>query len=188
MGLLNTTTTSDLNSSSIFDGFSNEDICYVPSDIWEIKPRYRSCSIQIHQDSVFDNLQSEVNNSYGPPQCLGNNDNIYRGQVLTYVTGNGVQVIITFYNTTRLVRVQGSGYAMGINKILPTLVNKVVSSDSQPEHNSSTPKYASTPHPMHSTIPVLTSTPISKMSISTFNSGTHVCLLQQGSTSFSPEI
>ncbi len=148
---------SDLDSSSIFYGFTNEDLYYVSSDIWEIKPKFRSCSIQIHQDSVLDKLECEVNKLYGPPQCMENNGNIYRGVV---PTSSGAYVIITFYKSTGLVRVQGSGYAMWINKILPKLVDKVIPyKDSTQVINVSTPEQISKPTPVCASTPMVTSTP-----------------------------
>ena len=122
-------------SSDIFYGFTNEEICYVSSDVWEIQPRHNSCTIRIHQDGIFDSLELEVNESFGPAQNMANNGNIYRGQLPTS-TGSTAPVTITFYRSTMLVRVQGSGYAMWINKVLPNLADKVTGKQHSPAKKS----------------------------------------------------
>jgi hypothetical protein len=128
-------TSTSLDSSSVFYGFTNEDICYVSSDVWEIQPKLRSCTIQVHHLDAFDNLESEVKKLYGSPQIImANNGNIYRGQLPT-TTDNTVQVTITFYKSTLLVRVQGSGYAMWVNKVLPSLADIVVNSSKTSQAN-----------------------------------------------------
>ena len=146
-------TSTDLDSS-IFYGFTNEEICYVSSDVWDIKPKLRSCSIQIHHEDAFNNLETEVKQQYGPPQSMANNGNIYRGLV-KLASGNSVQVIITFYKTTLLVRVQGSGYAMWVNKVLPSLAEKVMSSyrPVSPQLKASCPST-----PLHNSTPIRSST------------------------------
>ena len=131
----------DLNfsTSSVFEGFTNDEICCVPSNIWEIKPKLNSCSIHVHEEQAFDSLESQVNKSYGPPQEMAKNGRIYRGEIPT--SNGSTCVTITFYRTTLLVRVQGSGYAMWINKILPSLAENVMApstkSFSTPIQNSS---------------------------------------------------
>ena len=146
-------TSTDLDSS-IFYGFNHEEICYVSSDVWDIKPKLRSCSIQIHHESTFNNLEAEVKQQYGPPQSMANNGNIYRGLV-TLTSGNSVPVIITFYKSTFLVRVQGSGYAMWVNKILPSLAEKVTTSQrpTSPQLKASCPST-----PLHNSTPIRSST------------------------------
>ena len=114
----------DLSDSSVFYGFTNEEIDYVSSDVWKIVPKLNSCSILIHHEETFDILESQVCSLYGSPQLMGNNGHIYRGDLST-VSGNNIGVTLTFYKTTLLVRVQGSGYAMFINKVLPTLAAKI---------------------------------------------------------------
>ena len=123
-------------SSSVFEGFTNDDICCVPSDIWEIMPRMNSCTIHVHEEQAFDSLEAKVNKSYGSPQEMAN---IYRGEIP--ISNGSTCVTITFYKTTFKVRVQGSGYAMWVNKILPSLVDNVMMTPSSmtfstPIHNS----------------------------------------------------
>ena len=155
----------DLSDSSVFYGFTNEEIDYVSSDIWKIIPKLNSCSIQIHHEETFDFLESQICSLYGSPQLMGNNGHIYRGDLST-VSGNNIGVTITCYKTTLLVRVQGSGYAMFINKVLPTFVDKIprnVSKTPSPVcaqvTNASTPQHNSTPTPVYTSTPVTKSTP-----------------------------
>ena len=115
-------------TSSVFEGFTNDEICCVPSDIWEIKPKLNSCSIHVHEEWAFECLESEVSKCYGPPQEMAKNGRIYRGEIPT--SNGSTCVTITFYRTTLLVRVQGSGYAMWVNKILPSLAEHVMAPSS----------------------------------------------------------
>ena len=98
-----------------------------------------SCTIQVHEEQAFDSLEAKVNKSYGSPQEMANNGRIYRGEIPT--SNGSTCVTITFYKTTLKVRVQGSGYAMWVNKILPSLVDNVMMTPSSmtfstPIHNS----------------------------------------------------
>ena len=138
----------DLSDSSVFYGFTNEEIDYVSSDVWKIVPKLNSCSIHIHHEETFDILESQVCSLYGSPQLMGNNGHIYRGDLST-VSGNNIGVTLTFYKTTLLVRVQGSGYAMFINKVLSTLADKIPSNQFKTPSKSSQedicPSFHSTP-------------------------------------------
>ena len=67
---------------------------------------------------------------------MANNGNIYRGQV-PISTSNTVCVTITFYSSPLLVRVQGTGYAIWINKVLPSLAYKVTGKQQSPAMKSS---------------------------------------------------
>ena len=131
-------------ASSVFEGFTNNEICYVSSDIWEILPKMNSCTIQVHQEQAFDSLESQVSKSYGSPQEMANNRRIYRGEIPT--SNGSTCVTITFYSTTLKVRVQGSGYAMWVNKILPSLVDIIMAPSSM---TSSTPMHNSRHTAMH---------------------------------------
>ena len=109
---------------SVFNGFSHVDICHVPQEIWEILTRQGSYSIQVNDDTAFDLLEEFVCQMYGSPQNMTNNGRIYRGQASN--SNDCAGVVLTFYKSTLLVRVQGSGYALWVNKTLPLLANKLM--------------------------------------------------------------
>ena len=88
--------------------------------IWEIVPRQGSYSIQVCDELAFKLLEELVCQMYGTPQNMSNNGRIYRGQAAdTHDYG----VVITFYGSTLLVRVQGAGYALWMNKTLPLMAD-----------------------------------------------------------------
>ena len=79
---------------------------------------------------AFDTLETLVSEKYGAPQNMVNNGRIYRG----FETSDGVcnnRVILTFYKSTSVIRIQGAGYALWINKVLPKLATKVMETLSQ---------------------------------------------------------
>ena len=115
---------SSTGSQSMFDGFSHRDISHVPNEIWEIVPRQGSYSIQVYMydELAFKLLEELVCQKYGTPQNMSNG-RIYRGQA---ADTHDYAVVITFYGSTLLVRVQGAGYALWVNKTLPVIADKVM--------------------------------------------------------------
>ena len=116
-----------LNSTSMdssFYGFSSLELCNVPAHIWEVSPKKFSLSIQVHDKAAFDVFEGEVKSMYGEPENKLVNGNIYRGAVYTS-NGCPACVTITFYSTTWMVRVQGAGYGLWANNILPLIGKKI---------------------------------------------------------------
>ena len=120
---------SSLNSTD-FMGFSNLEISHVPADVWEILAREESATLKVYEEMAFETLETLVSEKYGAPQNIVNNGRIYRG----FETSDGVcnnRVILTFCKSTSVIRIQGAGYALWINKVLPNLATKVMETLSQ---------------------------------------------------------
>ena len=120
---------SSLNSTD-FMGLSNIEISHVPADVWEIFAREESATMKVYEEIAFDTLEALVCEKYGAPQNMVNNGRIYRG----FETSDDVcnnRLILTFYKSTSVIRIQGAGYALWINKVLPNLATKVMETLSQ---------------------------------------------------------
>lgn len=158
------------STCTLFEGFTNIDFSHVPSDVWEVIPRQNSCTIQVHEDTPFICLESQICTLYGSPQRSKNNGNIYRGQIPT-LDGCTTNVIITFYEATLLIRVQGAGYAMWVNRVLPSLAKQVM--DNQGDTNTissppdSSPVTTCTPSRPTNTSSQPDSTPVTMVTTST---------------------
>ena len=122
--LFNTPADSD-DSLTDFEDFSTIELTNVPSSVWNIFPKKQSISIKVHNEHVFDFFEQEITALYGPPDQNNKfvNGHIYRGIVKT--SDCDCPIIITFYTTTFLVRVQGAGYGTWATKVLPKLGSKV---------------------------------------------------------------
>ena len=127
--IFNATDTSSQSFS--FSGFSPEDFSYVPSHIWEVSPKKDSITIDVHNEAAFRLLENQVLHEYGEPTNMVHNGNIYRG-----CDPCGAAIVVTFYQSTFNVRVQGAGYAYWANKVLPKFAKVVMDQLQTPDDDS----------------------------------------------------
>jgi hypothetical protein len=157
--------------STPFNGFSESEISHVPADIWIILSREHSATMEIYNELAFDTLESLVSDQYGDPQNLSNHGKIYRGQVDTTSDTFTADVTITFFKSTSLVRIQSSGYALWISKVLPKLASKVMDKVNTQSLNgcTSTPVITNQSNSSYSGSPSSTSPRSSSMSSTPIN-------------------
>ena len=73
----------------------------------------KSVTIEVHSGNAFRRLEEQVRNEYGEPENKEENGNIYRG-----CDPDGKSIVVTFYQTTLKVHVQGVSYIYWVEEVL----------------------------------------------------------------------
>lgn len=114
------------------------DIFNAPSNIWEPFPKQYSLTLKVNDERSFDLFEMEIQSLYGQYEDKGHNGHLYRGVV--HVNGTSAPVVMTFYQSTLLVRIQGQGYGVFATQVLPKIADKISVTSSTP-----VPTFPSTP-------------------------------------------